>query len=307
MLNKLNENFAQNGKVQFTESSEGFILMEINNKLAKARISLYGGQLLEFQPHSQSEPVLWISKNAVYKRDKAIRGGVPICWPWFGKLKTAADIKLPAHGFARLSTWKVKSITELDDKSTEIILKMPCESICEQYQTMQNGFEVKLSLRIVVGEQLIMELNTKNAGKYPVRISEALHSYFYVSDINEVVIKGLDNTDYIDKLLNMRAFRQGGDIALTTETDRIYTNTSSSISIVDNQLKREIIICKTNSMSTVIWNPWEDNSKTMSDMPDKGWCSMLCVEAANVVENEVLVQAGELHTMGMQISIEGGS
>ncbi len=316
MIQKLNEKFAHNEQVKFVESSDGFVLIEIENPLAKACISLYGGQLLDFQPHELSEPVFWQSKKAIFRQAKAIRGGVPVCWPWFGNIKSgkksgnnsadksADNIKLPAHGFARISTWKVKSIKTLDDKATEVLLKLPCESVCEQYQALQNGFEAKLSLRIVIGKQLSMELITKNSGKYPVRISEAFHSYFYTANINDVVVTGLDNTDYIDKLHNKRVFRQGGDISLSTETDRIYVDTASTVTIVDRQLNRAIEISKSGSMSTVIWNPWEENSKVMSDMPDKGWQSMLCVEVANVAHNEVLVQPEETHTMSMQVSIK---
>lgn len=308
MIQKLNKKFAQNKQVKFLKSPEGFILMDIDNPMAKARISLYGGQLLDFQPHTQSEPVFWQSKKAVYKQGKAIRGGVPVCWPWFGAIKagdknTANNTKLPAHGFARLSNWKVKSVSTLKDESTEVVLKLHCESVCEQYLSLQSDFEARLSLRIIIGEQLSMELITKNTGKYPVRISEALHSYFKISDINNVLIKGLDNTDYIDKLLNNRVFRQGGDLILEAKTDRIYTDTTSRLTIVDKQLNRTIEISKTGSMSTIIWNPWEQNSKVMADMPDKGWQSMVCVEVANAADNEVLVQAGETHRMSMQIKI----
>ena len=308
MIQKLNEKFAHNKQVKFLKSPEGFILMDIDNPMAKARICLYGGQLLDFQPYSQSEPVLWQSKKAIYKQGKAIRGGVPICWPWFGAIKsgdksTGNDIKLPAHGFARISNWKVKSVTTLKDETTEVVLKLPCESVCEQYLNLQSDFEAILSLRIVIGEQLSMELITKNPGKYPVRISEALHSYFKIADIHDVVIKGLDNTDYIDKLLNNHIFRQGGDLVLEAETDRIYVDTSSSVAIVDKQLNRTIEISKTGSMSTIIWNPWEQNSKAMADMPDKGWQSMVCVEVANAADNEVLVPAGGTHQMMMQIEI----
>ncbi len=308
MIQKLNEKFAHNKQVNFLKSPEGFIMMDIDNPMAKARISLYGGQLFDFQPHSQSEPVFWQSKKAVYKQGKGIRGGVPICWPWFGAIKsgdksTGNEIKLPAHGFARISNWKVKSVTTLKDETTEVVLKLPCEAVCEQYQNLQSDFEARLSLRLVIGEQLSMELITKNTGKYPVRISEALHSYFKIADIHDVVIKGLDNTDYIDKLLNNHVFRQGGDLILEAETDRIYVDTSSSVAIVDKQLNRTIEISKTGSMSTIIWNPWEQNSKAMVDMPDKGWQSMVCVEVANTADNEVLVQPGETHQMMMQIEI----
>ncbi len=302
MIHKLNEKYSINDQVKFVTTSEDFIIMEINNDFAKARISLYGGQLLDFQPHNQFQPVFWNSKKAVFKTAKAIRGGVPICWPWFGDNKSIPE--LPAHGYARISQWKVCSVRKLADKTTEVILKMPCEAICEKYQELQTGFDVKLSIRIVIGEQLAIDLISKNTGKYPARISEALHSYFYVGDIEQVIIKGLDNTDYIDKILKNRVFRQGGTLSLKDTTDRIYIDTQHPVTLVDKKLNREIIITKQHSRATVIWNPWAQNAQNMADMSKNGWQSMLCIEVANAADNVILLPAGETHTMTMSIAVK---
>ncbi len=302
MIKKLSQQFALTGQLQFIEQASGFPMIQINNKFATATISLYGGQILEFQPHSQSEPVLWLSEQAIYHQGKAIRGGIPICWPWFGDY--IGQEKQPAHGFARLSLWDVCATKTLSNGSTEVILQLPCLQYCQNYQASNVTFKLDLRLKIIVGEVLKIELLTINKGDHTISLSNALHAYFNVSDVHHIQISGLDDTSYIDKLDNASIGLQQGNVRLTTEMDRVYQNTKKALVLHDRDFKRRIIIAKAQSFSTIVWNPWQESAKKMVDMANNGWQSMICIEPANVHDNTIMLGVGQKQTLTMLVSIE---
>ncbi|NOQ79230.1 MAG: hypothetical protein GQ546_07495 [Gammaproteobacteria bacterium] len=314
MIKKLSQQFSLDENLNFTEICPGFPIIRINNKWASAAISLYGGQVLEFQPHDQIEPVLWLSDKAIYKHGKAIRGGVPICWPWFGGYNDSAlqadgtlqadGSILPAHGFARTTLWDVVSTESLANDVTQIVLHMPCQEICQQYQTIEPQFECDLKLKISISKELKIELTTTNRSKHELPISNALHSYFKVSDIRNIAISGLEQVNYSDKLRNGKVLQQQEvELSLTQETDRVYMDTASDITLIDRGLSRTITIKKGNSFSTVIWNPWQENSQRMSDMTDEAWLSMVCIEPANVHNNQIILKPDTCHQLIMSISV----
>ncbi|MCU7939941.1 MAG: hypothetical protein KZQ64_11270 [gamma proteobacterium symbiont of Bathyaustriella thionipta] len=199
MINELSQQFSIKDHLSFTEIHSGFPAIQVNNQWATATISLYGGQILEFQPHEHAEPVLWLSEKATYQQDRSIRGGIPICWPWFGNSPYEA---LPSHGFARISFWQVHSTESLYNGETQLVLSMPCEAICKEYQSLTEYSLCDLSLKITIGKVLIVELITTNRSKQILPISNALHTYFNVSDIRSIRISGLEEINYLDKLQN---------------------------------------------------------------------------------------------------------
>ena len=288
----LNAQFGVDGQLHFREDASGLVVAEINNPQATASLCLQGAHLMAWQPRSQSVPVVWLSRDAKLVVGKSIRGGVPVCWPWFGA--HASEPGFPAHGYARTVPWQVvESGTGLDG-ATRLTLRLE-ES--EKTRAMW-PHDSQLELTMIVGETLCMELSTENTGTSDIVISEALHAYFRIGDIGAVRVTGLDGSDYWDKVGGSTLKTQEGAIQFTGETDRVYINTASECVIEDSRLKRRIYIAKAGSFSTVVWTPWTAKAGKMGDLgqPD-GWREMVCVESANAIANAVKIAAGAKHTL----------
>jgi glucose-6-phosphate 1-epimerase len=294
----LNNHFAMNSQIQFKELADGVVVMEIDNPHATATISLYGGNVVQWRPKQQVEPVLWVSKLAQFRYGKAIRGGVPICWPWFGAHPSNA--KLPAHGYARISPWKVLSVQNIKNGATEITLALSATDLSRDHGPQS----ARLSVQITVGEILEIALTTINEGDHSFVLSEGLHTYFKVGDIASISVLGLDGSDYVDLLSKNLLCQQHGSIKFNGEVGRIYVNTRAVCVIEDPSLNRRIRIEKSGSLSTAVWNPWARTAAKMDDLGPEGWCDMVCVESANALENEVTVGAGQSHTITASYSAE---
>ncbi len=306
MLNELNQRFAIGGVIEFSKLSPGFIQVNINNTYARASISLYGGQLLYFKPHDQQQSLIWLSDKAVYQHGKAIRGGIPVCWPWFGAYEGEefATEALPAHGYARISDWTIDSVKMLDDGQTELVMHLPEKNIPTQLQPVSEFFACQLSIRMTIGHELTLELISHNHGSKTIPLTYALHSYFNISDIHGVELRGLEQQTYLDKVNAGQAGLQAAALRFTGETDRVFTDSESTVLLIDEGLDRHVEISKENSRSTIIWNPWQEISAKMTDMPEPGWLSMVCIEAANVDRNRILLKAGETQRMQMVIRVK---
>lgn len=302
MINQLQQKFSSNDSIYFVEARPGFPVIKISNKWATASISLYGGQLLSFQPHSQEQPVIWLSDKVIFKKDKAIRGGIPLCWPWFGSNEQFED--QPAHGYARISLWELINISTLANGEIKLELHMPCQQYCQEYQNINPSFHVDLSISYIIGQELAIDLRTHNTGDTPVILSNALHSYFNVSHIEDVSVLGLDGATFIDKLLSAKKQIQNGSLQIKKETDRIYLDSNNDIILNDSGYKRQINVSKKGADSTVVWNPWQQKSHSMDDMSDNGWKSMICIESANVDINKLKLNPGQNHRLHTTISVK---
>ena len=296
---QLTKQFGINGQLVFREDASGLIIAEINNTLSKASICLQGAHLMTWQPRSQAVPVVWLSRDAKLALGKSIRGGVPVCWPWFGA--HATDAAFPGHGFARTVPWQVVETETGPDGSTRIRLQL----VESEKTRAQWPYDSELYLTVIVADILHMELTTVNTGDRDFVIGEALHTYFQVGDIGAVRVTGLEDSDYWDKVGGSTLVKQSGPITFSGETDRVYVNTASECVIVDDKLKRYIHVTKSGSRSTVVWTPWTEKAAKMGDLgqPD-GWRAMVCVESANAMENLVNVPAGSRHTMIVEYSAE---
>lgn len=272
--------------------SNGFTYLSVENKLASAKIALQGAHLFHYQRRGAA-PLLYVSKKSHFENGKAIRGGIPVCWPWFGKHKV--DTTLPQHGFARTTPWKCVETKELDDLLSEITLQL--EKLPKNVSLWP--YKAELQLKITISDTLTIELITTNLDNKPITISSALHSYFSVSSISKVMIKGLNNTPFIDTL-TMKEEKETGDISITQETDRVYQEVLQAIELHDAD--RVINIHNSGSKSVVLWNPWIKKSKKMADMDDNGYKNMLCIETANAFNDERILAAGENHTLSTMIS-----
>ncbi|MBN2680144.1 D-hexose-6-phosphate mutarotase [Acidithiobacillus montserratensis] len=275
----------------------GQIFADIRNRSASASVFLQGAHLTAFQPRSQYDPLIWLSEKSRFAVGKSIRGGVPVCWPWFGSHPD--NPQFPAHGFARTHLWTVSDSSSSAD-STRIILTLePTEETRTQWP-----HATPVSLEIVVSETLEMHLTTHNGGNECISLSEALHTYFQIGDIQSVYLEGLDGCEYLDKTIGFTRQLQEGNITFTGETDRIYVNTPSDCVIHDPRMHRRIRISKKQADSTVVWTPWADKATAMGDYTPEGWRQMLCVESANAAENTLQLQPGQTHTLSVRYSAE---
>lgn len=284
--------------VQFEETQNGIVLLKIDHPLASATISIDGGQVLSWHPKSQQAPVLWGTQAQHWLKGRAIRAGVPVCWPWFGAHPT--DNTLPSHGYARLCPWELKEISTRSSEELEISLTM----LSEHEVALSNHFAAKLTVQISVGESLSISLTTENTGEQTIKLTEALHAYFFVSDIASIQIEGLEGCEYIDLIDHNRSKTQQGLVSFSGETGRVYQNTANDCLIHDMALNRTIRIQKKGSLSTVVWNPWLETAKKMDDLGPSAWREMVCLESANALDCAMSIEAGAQHTLAARYSVE---
>lgn len=297
-IKNLQNQFRVCDHVLFDQTEHGIVLIRIDHPLATATMSLEGGQVLEWQPKSQSLPVLWRAEAAHWLPDRAIRAGVPLCWPWFGPHPT--ESKAPSHGYARLCAWDVTAISMHPSGSIEIDLRMEATHGAATH----HGLRASLASHISVGETLSISLITTNLSDHPIVITEALHAYFNIGDIRDIQIQGLNGCEYIDLLDQQRRKTQHGMIQFSEETGRVFLNTMNDCRLIDAKYNRTLRIQKTGSQSTVIWNPWLDTASKMNDLGPVEWQKMVCIESANAFDNTVRIEAGEQHTLSVSYSIE---
>jgi len=296
-LAELNQRFGISNHLNFTEIAGGLIAAKIHNPLASASIALQGAHLMTYQPNGE-EHVIWLSKYAKFAEGKSIRGGVPICWPWFGP--NATDAKLPGHGYARTVMWQVLETKDLPDGATFISFGLTETDATRAQWPHQSPVKIEMT----VGKTLRIELITHNAGKQAFVLGEALHTYFHISDVAQMTIRGLEGCDYMDKVGVPASRVQKDGIVIESEVDRIYVNTAADCVIEDRGLKRAIRISKQGSNSTVVWNPWTEKADKIGDFGHEGHRGMVCVESANAADNVVMVEPGETHRMTVVYSVE---
>ncbi len=274
------------------ELSPGYPIIDIRNAHATAQIALHGAHVTSFHPKGQ-KPVIFTSAEAIYKEGKAIRGGIPICWPWFNAHPT--DSSMPSHGFARNRFWEIVS-TASESAYTEIVLRLPLEGV----SIWPHQTETTATLR--VGKELSLSLTTTNSGEEPCTIGGALHTYFNISNIDEVTVSGLTATPYLDTVVNEQS-TQNGSIRFQGELDRVYQNTSSDTVIHDPLWRRDILVRKSGSQSTVVWNPWSEKSAGMADLGNHEYKGFLCIEAANALDDIYTLEPEQSHTLATTISV----
>ena len=297
-VSTLNQQFAIAGQLEFIPDASGLVVARIRNALAQADIALQGAHIMTFQP-SGEQPVIWLSPVAKLVPGKSIRGGVPICWPWFGA--HASNPAFSGHGFARTVLWQVTASKALADGRTSITFELPQSSIPEA----QWPHACRAQLLVTVGKALTVELITANTGNTPFEIGEALHTYFTISDVDTMRITGMEGCTYLDKVGAPETRTQQGAIQITSEVDRIYIDTEADCLIEDSGLKRRIRIHKSGSRSNVVWNPWIEKSAKMGDFgSDTGYRGMVCMESANAASNVITVAPGATHSLRVVYSTE---
>jgi glucose-6-phosphate 1-epimerase len=286
-------------QLSIAKDENGLEYIEIDNDLATAKIALQGGHIMSWQPKEQEHPVLWLSSNARQEKGRSIRGGIPICWPWFGAHPT--DSTLCPHGFARVIPWQLIEAEPTRHGATRLTLQMTETAESRR----QLSYPYLLSMTITIGDTLRIELSTTNKSSNPFMVGEAFHTYFNVSDIAKVKVKGLEDTLFADKVFNYERRLQHGDITFNGEFDRVYLNTTADCTIEDAGLNRRIRIGTSRSQSTIVWTPWADKAEQMADMGSKDeWRTTICVETGNALDNAVIISPNKTHTMSVEYSVE---
>ena len=277
-----------------TELLPGYPIFQVQHPAVTARIALHGAHLMEWTPVGQAA-ALYLSPQAVYEPGKAIRGGVPVCWPWFGP--NTGDPSLPMHGFVRNRFWKPGDFSETE---TGVRLQFLLTDDAETRRLWPHAFQLELVMEL--GASLHMALKMTNSGEVPFTITGALHTYLWIGDIHQATVTGLDGISYLDTVGTPSQQVQAGDIDFDREVDRIYT-TSHSITIVDAGLARNITISGSGSGSAVVWNPWIEKSKILADLPDGDYHRFICVETTNARWDSITLAAGESHVLATEIKI----
>lgn len=293
---ELNRTYGIAGQIRFLKGPGDMAVVEIENDLGCASMTLQGAHLVGFQAVGE-QPLIWMSDEAVFAPGKSLRGGVPICWPWFGP--HATDPGLPGHGPARTVGWKPVASSALEDGRTTISFEM----IDTDATRKQCAHPLRVQLHVTVGRTLQMVLETTNLGSTPFILGDALHTYFLVGDVRQAQVEGLDGCDYLDKVAG-GSHTQHGAVTIASEVDRIYLGTGNSCAISDPVMGRRILIHSEGSASTIVWNPWIEKTLRMGDLGPDGYLKMLCVETANAADDVVELAAGATHRLAVEYSSE---
>lgn len=282
--------------------------LRVRNAHADALVALQGGQLLEYTRRGE-RPLIWLSERADFASDQSVRGGIPVCWPWFGDLaRNPAPVRdavpypgAPAHGLVRTQGWLLERIAE-DADGTAITLRFPTSALAPAWP-----HSAELTLTLAIGATLRLQLRTTNTGQVPLAFSQALHTYFAISDIGRVEVRGLDGARYIDTLNGWREFRQDGAVRASGEIDRIYQDVPTHLCLHDAGWCRDVHLHARNSASAIVWNPHVDKAQRLSQFAPDAWQRMFCIETANAMADAVHLEAGAEHVLDLEMWSEEAS
>jgi len=293
---ELDRRFGIPGVARVREGNGAMPRVQISSSVCEAEMYLHGAQVTSWKPGGSDE-VLFLSAKSRWTDGQAIRGGIPICFPWFRA--KANDPQAPAHGFVRTRAWQLESILEEDDA---VVVIMVTES-GEHTRHWWPG-EFRLVHRATFGSQLKLELVCTNTGTTPLRFEEALHTYNRVADVQHVRLHGLDTVSFLDNTDSNKERAQRGKVAITSQTDSAYLNTRNTVELLDPKMRRRIRLAKANSLTTVVWNPWREKASELRDLGKDEWTQFLCVEASNILDAAVNLAPGQEHRMTASLTVE---
>jgi glucose-6-phosphate 1-epimerase len=307
----LQQKFEISGVLTFKPGNGGLLAAHVTTPAAEATIYVQGAHLTHWKPQGQA-PAIFISEKSEYAAGKPIRGGVPVIFPWFAERHDGKQG--PMHGFARISEWQL-AFAAMSGDDLHLIWTLEPNDLSRSL-----GFDhFKVGYRMTIGRKLTLELTVANdsgnggnatpeemeRNGAPLVFEEAFHTYYAVADARQVSIDGLGNTEYIDKVDNFKRKHQDNAVLhLTGRTDSPYLNTAATCVLHDPVGKRKIVVAKSGSNSTVVWNPWDEFAAKMPDMTPDSWLHFTCIETANVGDNAINLKPGAAHSMKAEISIE---
>ena len=299
-IDALNKQFSIPGVTRILRGNGDLPKILVETGSATAEIYLYGAQVTSWKPAGAGE-VLFVSEKSYWEAGRAIRGGIPVCFPWFRA--KVDDPHAPTHGFVRTKEWQVESISMDPGNSASICFSTASDESTRRWWPC----DFRLEYRIAVGPSLRLQLVMKNSGQTALRFEEALHTYFKVGDVERVRVRGLDGVAYLDNRDGNREMTRPGDLILSRQTDNAYKDSVGPVEIIDPLLGRILKTEKQGSASTIVWNPWSDGASSMSDLGDQEWRGMLCAEGANILTSAVNLDPGQSHAMTVTIGVVGES
>jgi glucose-6-phosphate 1-epimerase len=297
-IDELNEQFGIRGMVQVIQGNGGLAKLKITGPLAAAEIYLHGAQVTAWRPAGEEEAI-FVSGQSKWEDGRAIRGGIPVCFPWFRA--KSDDANAPAHGFVRTKEWDLESAQVSHDGAVVAV----CATGSDEGSRQWWPYEFRLANRITVGKTLGLALTVTNTGSTAFRFEEALHTYFRVGDVEQVEVRGLEGVSFLDNMDGNRQKVQASRLKLTGPTDNAYIDSRGTAEIYDAALGRVVRTGKENSSTTIVWNPWRQGAAKLADLGDEEWRRMICVEASNILGSAISLDPGEEHTMQAEIGLAG--
>jgi len=295
-IDQLNDKFSLNGKVKFDKPENGLVYLNVSNKYADASICLYGANVTSFRPYHSKE-ILWLSPKSSFEVGKPIRGGIPVCFPWFGPNKT--DPKQPQHGFGRLMYWDVSETANQPGGETMIRLQLCASEETKFYWP----HEFCAELSVLVGKTLEVNLKITNQSAESFEYTCALHTYYHISSIENISITGLLGASYHNQSEPCEFIQESPKIKICKAETRHYHNTEANCMIEDPDFGRKISIAKAGSKITTIWNPGKETSAKIEDLPDDAYLCFVCVEAVNAFDDVIRLTPQESHTTSAMIGL----
>jgi glucose-6-phosphate 1-epimerase len=284
------------GVARVSEGNAGLARVQITSAFGEGEMYQHGAHVTSWKPVGNDE-VLFISTKSRWEEGQAIRGGIPICFPWFrGKLD---DPHAPAHGFVRTKMWQLESIIE---NESGVHVTMFTQS--DEHTRKWWPGEFRLVHRATFGAELRLELVCMNTGTTPFRFEEALHTYNRIANIQDARLQGLDSVSYLDNTESNKEKTQRGDAIIASTTDSAYCNTQNEVDLLDPNKQRRIRLRKEHSLSTVVWNPWSEGAARLQDLGDGEWRQFLCVEASNILDAAINLAPGQEHRMAALLTVE---
>jgi glucose-6-phosphate 1-epimerase len=293
---ELDRRFGIPGVAKVCEGNSGLPRVLVSGPFGHGEMYLHGAHVSSWKPAGKDE-VLFMSTKARWEEGQAIRGGIPICFPWFRA--KADDPRAPVHGFVRTKTWQLDSIAETE---AGVAVTMFIESDENTRRWWPGQF--RLEHRVTFGSELSLELLCANTGATSLRLEEALHTYNRVADVARVRLHGLDSVRFLDNTDSNKAKQQRGDVVIASQTDNAYLDTESPIDLFDTDGRRRIRLTKTNSRTTVVWNPWREGAAGLRDLGDGEWKQFVCVEASNILDAAINLTPGQQHRMTAVLTVE---
>jgi len=259
---------------------------------ARLRLSLQGAHITEYAPLGDDN-LLWISQSARFQQGTAIRGGIPLCWPWFGNHPDRPD--RPQHGFARNSRFRI--ISERDDAQMSAVLL--ALDTTPEFSEWRSAASLEVEIRL--SDTLWMEVRTTNTSDGSLWVGAGLHSYFKVSDCHEITIPALTGLDYLDKTQGFARSRQLEPMRISGEVDRVYLAALPRLELMDPHRPSHVAIDAWGHTDLVIWNPGPVTAAGMSDFDDLGFRNMVCIEPALALNNRKRLAAGDNLVIGQTL------
>lgn len=296
-MDELDDKFSIEGEVGFAELEEDLIFVTVSNKYADADICLYGAHVTSFRPQNAMD-ILWLSPESSFEVGKPIRGGIPVCFPWFGPHKTDRD--KPQHGFGRLMYWDVAETATLPGDESLVRLQL-----CSSDETKAFWpFDFEAEMTIVVGKTLTVILKVTNTSTESFEYTCALHSYYNLSAIDNISIEGLQGTTFYNQLTGENGIQEEEFLQIQEPVTRHYLDTETPVVIADSVFRRRIKAEKSGSKVTTVWNPGEEACAQIDNLADDAFHAFVCVEATNAFNDAISLMPGEFHETTVIIGLE---